>query len=225
MLEISPGTLSYQSSAAEKAFLLEVPRLTVPPRAVLVLRGRNGCGKSTLLSAIAGRFRHIVRSGILCQWVHSDGSRTAAANVASFCAANPLLLPGVSVREYVRFAGFCTPTRAPMGVTKASEILRRFGIPDDRQTATPDMLSTGQAKRVVLARMSGQKLPILLLDEPSANLDEDAEQLLVSLVRSTIESGGVAIIASHEEVPEVQLTLRAVIQRTGEHRFRMSMEG
>lgn len=59
-------------------------------------------------------------------------------------------------------------------------------------------LSTGQRKRAALARLIGQAAPIWLLDEPLNGLDRRGAELAQALVAQHCESGGIALIASHQ---------------------------
>lgn len=59
-------------------------------------------------------------------------------------------------------------------------------------------LSTGQRKRAALARLTGQQVPIWLLDEPLNGLDRDAVAMCEALVTTHCANGGIAVVASHQ---------------------------
>ncbi len=61
-------------------------------------------------------------------------------------------------------------------------------------------LSTGQRKRAALARLLGQQTQIWLLDEPLSGLDEASRDLVAQLVTQHTEGGGIAVLASHQEL-------------------------
>jgi heme exporter protein A len=74
-------------------------------------------------------------------------------------------------------------------------------------------LSQGQTRRLALARLLAIRRPVWLLDEPTAALDAGGEELVAGLIRDHCAAGGVAIIATHHDIPvgDVQtLTLAAV---------------
>src|SRR3546814_8498432 len=63
------------------------------------------------------------------------------------------------------------------------------------------MLSTGQRKRAMLARVVAAKAPIWLLDEPANGLDAASLQLLGGLMQIHLASGGILLAASHQPLP------------------------
>jgi heme exporter protein A len=71
-------------------------------------------------------------------------------------------------------------------------------------------LSTGQRKRAALARVLGQAAPVWLLDEPLSGLDTASQELVGGLVRGHCESGGIALIASHQPLDVPGMTSFAI---------------
>ena len=72
------------------------------------------------------------------------------------------------------------------------------------------MLSTGQRKRAVLARVHASAAPIWLLDEPANGLDTASVALLGRAVEAHLARGGIVIAASHQPLPwpeTIHLTL------------------
>jgi heme ABC exporter ATP-binding subunit CcmA len=144
-----------------------------------VVRGPNGAGKTTLLRALAGlvplaRGRRNVPSDLL------------------YIGHRPMLLRGLTAREnlafFSRFRG-----AAADGV---SDALASWGLADhaDRPIET---LSAGERRRASLARLDSEVLPFVLLDEPFADLDEDAAGRLRAVVSRASHEGRAVLVATH----------------------------
>jgi len=143
-----------------------------------VLRGANGSGKTTLLRAIAG----------LIPLAH--GRRSAPASVL-YIGHRPMLLRGLSARANLAF--FASFRGLP---TDPSEALRRWGL-HDRATDPVERLSAGQRKRASLARMESEQEPLVLLDEPFADLDTDGVVLLRAALMSALAREQIVVMATH----------------------------
>jgi heme exporter protein A len=63
------------------------------------------------------------------------------------------------------------------------------------------VLSAGQKRRAAIARLLLSERPIWLLDEPATSLDAAAEATLGRLIAAHVESGGMAIVATHRDLP------------------------
>jgi len=191
--------------------VLAFPDVEVPQGGVLLLRGRSGVGKSTWLALAAGlrapsagelvvagqtlaaltavqrdawRVRHI---GFLPQQLHLSEALTVAGNLglAYFAAGLP------EDRAAIHAA------LDALGVT---ELAGR----------KPAQLSGGQAQRVALARAVLLKPKVILADEPTASLDDEAAQDALALLQATAQqTGATLVIATHDA--RVRQTLPAAV--------------
>ena len=136
----------------DRVILREV-NLAVGPGLTLV-RGPNGSGKTTLLRALAGLVPL------------ARGERRASGDVL-YIGHRPMLLRGLTAREnlefFVRFRGGDTH-----GIDGA---LRAWGVGEDMDRPV-ERLSAGERRRAALARVETERVPVLLLDEPFADLDD-----------------------------------------------------
>ncbi|MBK8084458.1 MAG: heme ABC exporter ATP-binding protein CcmA [Devosia sp.] len=158
------------------------------PGEVLLLRGSNGTGKSTLLLTLAG----VVR-----------------AEGGSVEITGPDELPQMHLLNYqhgikarltaAENLGFWRRMYGETGVSVA-EALQAVGI-GGLAGLEAGYLSSGQVRRLSLARLLVSYRPLWLLDEPSAALDRDGEALLGRLIDAHREAGGMAVIATHHALP------------------------
>lgn len=211
MLVIPENTLSYRASigSEDRTFRLHVPSMQILPGEIVMVTGSNGSGKSTLVRYLAGLTRHFVTTDLSpAQW-RDNGTVVSLANYNSFLDARPDLLPTVNVRTYVSFARFARGSRIPPH--ELVKALRMFGIPKNLRRATPECLSTGQRKRVGLARVFLQQMPIVLLDEPRSNLDEEGERVVDALLSHFRERSAVVVMATHDTEHDKKLATRHLV--------------
>lgn len=156
--------------------------LTLEP-GVTVIRGRNGAGKTTLLRALAGLVPL------------ARGSRVVGGDVL-YLGHRPQLHRALSASEnlafFARYRG-----RPAAGVTAA---LAAWGVTDAARPV--ERLSAGQRRRASLARLDVERCPVVLLDEPFAELDDEAFALLAERI-AALEAGGQAVLIAthaHEEL-------------------------
>jgi len=160
----------------------------------LFVTGPNGSGKTTLLRILAGL--SAPAAGII-RW---------RGNVVE-----PF---DVRLREGVAFAGHLPALKDELSAienlvalvalggsiaTTEQALLALDHVALSRQRTLPArVLSQGQRRRIGLARLALQKKPIWILDEPTTGLDSDGVALLTALLREHLDSGGCAVVATHQ---------------------------
>ena len=180
--------------------VLRLGLFVLEPQSNVLVVGPSGCGKTTLLHLIAGlllpssgsivvdgqdlsaisarerdrfRGRHI---GIVLQQFHLLPTLTAIQN----------LLVAQSI------AGL------PVDRAAAIAMLSSLGV-DERVDAYPHELSVGQQQRVAIARALVNRPKLLLADEPTSNLDDEACAAVADLLLSAIRQHGVSlVVATHD---------------------------
>jgi molybdopterin-binding protein len=175
--------------------VLSVDSLEIQEGRVTVLVGENGSGKTTLLRLLNGlippdegviEFRGAPLGA---------GGHAAVRRESVLVHQSPLLFRGTvglnaGYGPRVRGAGRAE-SRA-----RASEALRRVGLAGfERRRASA--LSGGEAQRVALARALALSPAVLLLDEPTANLDEESRRVTEKIVRDVSASGTTVIMSTH----------------------------
>jgi heme ABC exporter ATP-binding subunit CcmA len=153
------------------------------------LFGPNGSGKSTLLRVIAGLLRPQSGSvNIDSQEVRTESVRRRIG----YSGHASGLYRDLSVREnlslFARLYG-AAPSRV-------DETLASLGLSDWSSVRT-GALSAGLSRRATVARALVHDPSVLLLDEPYANLDDEAAELMSSAIRNWAGTGRAALIATH----------------------------
>ena len=155
----------------------------------LVVTGANGVGKSTLLRIVAGL---LPASGGV---IRLDGGGEQWPDIASACHylghANAMKT-ALSVDENLRFwRDFAGEPHLTV-----DEALEMVGLPQVGHLPY-GYLSTGQKRRVSIARLLVSYRPVWLLDEPTAGLDAASERQFAALMRAHLDDGGIVVAATH----------------------------
>ena len=165
------------------------------------LIGPNGAGKSTLLRTLSGVLRH--QEGAV--WLEgADLAAMPARDVAAMLALVPQIAPytqGFTAFELVLMGRYPHLGRFQVEGQADDHIAReamRLTETDQFEKRTLETLSGGERQRVFLARALAQQPRILLLDEPTSNLDILHQLTILGLVRRLVDDGLTAIAAIHD---------------------------
>jgi len=153
--------------------------------------GQNGSGKSTLLRCVAGLLRP-ARGLIAIDGDPVNLSDEAFRRQVGFAGHEPGLYRRLTVMENLRLFG----SLYGVGATRIDEVVANLDLARFSDTRV-EALSAGTRRRAAVARALLHEPRILLLDEPYANVDEDAAELISSAVRPWRSNGRVALIATH----------------------------
>ncbi len=153
--------------------------------------GQNGSGKSTLLRVLTGLLRP--SSGEVSVDGHKLDIRDEGfRRTVGYAGHDPGLYAELSVKENLQlFAGLYG---ADDGHVDRS--MQRFAL-DESSNAKVASLSAGTKRRVAVARALIHEPRLLFLDEPYANLDDEAADLVSDAVAEWAEGGGIGVVASH----------------------------
>lgn len=155
------------------------------------LFGQNGSGKSTLLKAIAGFVRPTTGRVVVDGRAVRLGDETWRRAVG-YAGHDPGLYGRLTVAENLEL--FARLYDAPRD--RAAGLLERLGVADRAGTRV-DALSAGLKRRVSVARALLHDPTVLLLDEPYANLDDDAADMVSEAICAWRAPGRVALVATH----------------------------
>ena len=164
--------------------------LTVPEGATLALLGGNGAGKTTLLRVLAGLLKpHAGQARVLGAELPAERWKLPAR--VGYVAHEPLLYRELSGRENLSYQAALHGVGRP----RVDELLAAVGM--DRRADEPlRELSKGMVQRLAVARAVLHEPELLLLDEPRANLDPAAAELLEPLIGRA--SGRTRVLVSHD---------------------------
>lgn len=199
MLEARELIVSYDHRIA----VTEVS-VTLKPGEITAIIGPNGAGKSTLLRTLNGQIRQSSGTILLDgQPLERFNRRSISRRIAVVAQEAELRFP-VTVFEFVlggRFAwanntGWGWETERDLKVAQA--VLRETEL-TELSGRLMNELSGGERQRALMARALATEAPILLLDEPTANLDLSHQATLLSLVRNRCDSHqAAALVVTHD---------------------------
>jgi heme exporter protein A len=163
---------------------------------VLYLQGANGSGKTTLLRTLCGLSKP--QEGAV-NWC-GENIHTLAEEYSKhvlYIGHLPGIKEDLTALENLQFSLALSGT--DISADKAAEALKMLGLAKGLNLPTR-MLSQGQKRRVALARLWLQDLPLWILDEPFTALDASATQLLKQKIEAFANDGGIVVMTTHQEV-------------------------
>lgn len=186
---------------------------------IVALLGPNGAGKTTLMRSLNGSVTPSASDVVLDEKpLASLSRREIAGSIAVVAQENETKFP-VTVLDFV-LSGRFVHGRAFGWETEADNAAARRALSDCDLGGFADRLmneiSGGERQRVVLARALASGARILLLDEPTANLDMAHQALMFRLVRDRCESGNAsAVIITHDLNLAAEFADRVVLMKDG----------
>ncbi len=182
---------------------------------VHAILGENGAGKSTLMNIIAGAQRpdagEIVFAG---RPIAAMTPETAAALGIAISYQHPAVLDDLSVMENLRVA-LPASLFAGRSVRDAVQgILRGVGLEVPPGTRG-DTLTVGQKQLLEIAKALAIRPKVLILDEPTASLDQDATDTLFRRIREAVQAGTSVIYITHRMAEVRQIAQRVTVLRDG----------
>jgi heme exporter protein A len=158
--------------------------------------GPNGSGKTSLLRIVCGLTAPAAGE---VRWGGTNIRRLgeeyfgAIAYIAHQNGVKDELDPIENLRISSGVAGH------PLSKQEAQAILERVGLSKQKQLPAR-LLSAGQRRRLALSRLLASCAKLWILDEPLASLDDDGATLARNLIGEHLSNGGMAIIATHQEM-------------------------
>jgi ABC-2 type transport system ATP-binding protein len=188
--------------------------LAVPAGEVLALLGPNGAGKTTtvrLLNGILRPDRGSARVLGLDPAVDGDAVRARTGVLTENAGLDERLTALENLVLYARMRGIPASVATP----RAMEMLERFGMAV-RANDVVQGFSTGQRKRVALARALLHDPEVLFLDEPTSGLDPEATRDVLDLIASLArEHGRTIVLCTHFLGEAGRLSDRMAVLRDG----------
>jgi ABC-2 type transport system ATP-binding protein len=179
----------------------------IEPGEILGLLGPNGAGKTTLLRLLLGYLKPSSGRASI------DGLDCYRQSVAvhqrlSYLPGDARLFRHLDGRETLRFFAELRPGTS---LTRAVELASRLGLDLSRRVA---QMSTGMRQKLALIVALAPEAPLVILDEPTSNLDPTVRRDVAALLSEAREQGKTVLFSSHvlsevEDVCDRVLVLRA----------------
>lgn len=179
--------------------VLQRIRFTLTPGTMLCVLGRNGAGKTTLLKCLNRILKPDKGTVLLGEEALGAMSRNEAARRLGYVPQHHRQLQ-LSVFESILMGRkpHLNWGPGPKDYALVEELIRQMGL-EDLALRPMEALSGGEMQKVAIARALAQAPGILLLDEPTSNLDLKNQLEVMALVRRVIDNQGLsAVVAIHD---------------------------
>src|SRR6266404_3210192 len=192
---------------------------SIAPGEWVALMGPSGSGKTTLINILGGldtltSGRVIVDGVDLAKLDESEIVRYRAEKVG-FVFQQFHLVPYLTAIENVMLAQYF---HSVTDERQASDALHRVGL-GDRLTHLPAQLSGGEQQRVAIARALINQPKLILADEPTGNLDEVNEAIVLQIFRELHNAGHTILMVTHDPDIARQADRRSNVSTDDEIRF------
>ncbi|MFD0689325.1 multiple monosaccharide ABC transporter ATP-binding protein [Actinomadura fibrosa] len=206
---------------------LQDVNLTVRRGEIHAICGENGAGKSTLMKVLSGVYPHGSYQGD----ISFDGEPCRFAGIGDSEARGIVIIhqelalcPQLSIAENIFLGNEQTSGRRRFfgkGLVdwnrtnhEAARLLERVGLPENPVTPIAD-LGVGKQQLVEIAKALSKRVRLLILDEPTAALNDEDSAHLLDLVRGLRDEGITAVIISHKLNEVLAIADRVSILRDG----------
>lgn len=200
LLEMRHITKEFSSVKA-----LDDVNLVVKRGEIHALCGENGAGKSTLMNVLSGTYPHgeytgdIVYDGEVCKFRDiRDSEKKGIVIIHQELALSPYL----SIAENVFLGNEITPVKGVIDwdqtQARAIEILKKVGLEKESVDTPVGEIGVGKQQLVEIAKALAKRVELLILDEPTASLNDEDSKKLLEIMLSLKEQGITCIIISHK---------------------------
>ncbi len=182
---------------------LDSVNLDITEGEIHALVGENGAGKSTLMNVLSGIYPHgeytgdIVLKGSTCKFNHIKDSENKGIVIIHQELA---LVPYLSIGENMFLGnerGSYFNINWDEAYTKADSLLKMVGLHESSRTLIKD-IGVGKQQLVEIAKALAKNVKLLILDEPTASLNENDSKKLLDLLLDFKKQGMTSIIISHK---------------------------
>jgi putative ABC transport system ATP-binding protein len=170
--------------------------LELPPGTMVAVTGSSGSGKSALLWALSGALRS--STGTMAVAGREVTGREQAAGLGiAFLPQGGGLVSTLTAEENVVVALLALGVDPAQARARAVEALGAVGLAEEGSHLTEE-LSGGQQQRAAIAVLLASRPAVLLLDEPTSELDAANRQRVLATLRAAADQGAVVVLATHD---------------------------
>jgi putative ABC transport system ATP-binding protein len=203
LIEIKDVSKTYKMGETEVVGLKSVS-FNIPKGGIVALMGPSGSGKSTLLNLIGAldspTAGAVVVSGRDVSRMTRDDQAAFRNATIGFVFQTFNLVPVLTTLENVMLPAQLGRLEGGASLAaRGKELLEKVGL-GKQVNQSVNRLSGGQMQRVAIARALMNRPPIILADEPTANLDHDTADTVLSVLRDLCrDEGATVVVATHDQ--------------------------
>jgi putative ABC transport system ATP-binding protein len=218
-IHIDDLVITYNKGKANEFNALQHVEAEIYPREYIILFGPSGCGKSTLLYTLLGGITpesgHMWVKGEDIYAYSPEDMNRYQQSVIGIVYQQFNLIMSLTVLDNVALPRLFLGRPPEERNARASELLRRFGIPERLEDKLPMMMSGGQQQRVSVARALVNDPEILLADEPVGNLDSISSHHVMESFREVNEIDRKTVILVTHNAAHLPYAHRVFYMRDG----------
>ncbi|MBF9023587.1 phosphonate C-P lyase system protein PhnL [Rhodobacterales bacterium FZCC0069] len=205
-------TLHNQNSAVIP--VLEGANFSVAAGECVALTGESGAGKSTVIRILYGNYLaqagRVVVNGLDITTATPREILTLRREVLGYVSQFLRVVPRVPTLEVVAEPLLSLGVAEDEAQARAADLLTRLRIPERLWPLSPTTFSGGEQQRVNIARGFAHRYPVLLLDEPTASLDAQNRETVLSLIEEAKAEGAAIVGIFHDLEARERVADRAI---------------
>lgn len=203
MMELRAEKISqdFLRDSAREGYIVAVAEtdLCLSSGTVTAVMGRSGSGKSTLLHILGGLLPPVTGKVLIGETDYAlpeDARAELRSSTLGIVPQQLMSLRALTVRENVLLSALLYGREQDVSA-HADALMERLGIAPLAHVC-PSELSGGELRRMMIARALAGVPQILLLDEPTGDLDAENTRHVLDLVRETADAGTAVLLVTHE---------------------------
>jgi putative ABC transport system ATP-binding protein len=190
----------YRNNGVEVKALRGVT-LSVAEAEFVAVMGPSGCGKSTLLYLLGGLDRptegEVVVNEQQMHLLNESQRAVLRRNVIGFVFQAYNLIPNLTAADNIELPALLAGRSPRDAHDRRRQLLHALGL-EDKETLFPAELSGGEQQRVAIARALVNHPKLLLLDEPTGNLDTRTGARVMEILRNFHTQGQTIVLVTHD---------------------------
>ena len=194
--------------------VLEGANFSVAAGECVALTGESGAGKSTVMRILYGNYLaqagRVVVNGLDITTATPREILTLRREVLGYVSQFLRVVPRVPTLEVVAEPLLSLGVAEDAARERAAELLTRLRIPERLWQLSPTTFSGGEQQRVNIARGFTHRYPVLLLDEPTASLDAQNRETVLSLIEEAKAEGAAIVGIFHDLEARERVADRAI---------------